>query len=1033
MRKILLLIFCYSFLQLHAQERRITGRVTSTEDGSALPGVNVILKGTATGTATDADGRYALSIPASGGSLIFSFIGLQTREVEIGDRSVVDISLALDVTQLSEVVVTALGVERDQRSLGYALQSVKGSELAQRSETNLLNTLQGKLSGVSITGASGGAGASTNINIRGISSFSGSNQPLIVVDGVIFDNSVSNSVNTLFGTQPANRLNDISPENIESVNVLKGPAASVLYGSRAANGVIVITTKRGSGKQGGKLEVTLTSSVNFQEVAGLPDLQNQYGQGINNDFNNQSSFSWGPAFGGDLTEVTTLQGDIVPYKAFPNNVKDFFKRGRIIQNGVNIASGTKENNISVSISSTFQDGIIPGTDFSRNSVQLAGNTKLGNGLIVNSSMNYVQTTQGGITQGNGGSALGQMTRIPRSYDLIGRPYKDANNRSIYYSTTQNHPLWSTEYEQLNSVLDRVFGNITLGYDVKPWLNVMYRATADAWVDRRQLSLAIGAARQPTGQILEDIFYNSEINGDLMIRATKQDFLKNDLGVDLLIGQNINQRRSQNTGADATSLTIPGFENISNGSVFTGTFDTKTNRRLVGFYGDLNLSYKEYLFLQLQGRMDKSSTLPKASNSFFYPGVALSFVPTEAFKFESDILSYAKIRGSWAKVGNDANPYVTGTFFVPAGFGNNVGSVTFPLTVAGGSVPGFQPSSRIGNLNLTPEFTTSTEVGVNIGFLQNRISLAVTYFSSSSTDQILNVAISNSSGFDTQTSNVGEMTNKGWEVELSGTILSRGGFTWDISGNFTRIRNKVVSIIPGVESSTIPGNSFIGISPSFKVGEPYGVIIGTDYTKNEAGERLVNPATGLYVPGTPNSVISNPNHDWLAGLTNTFTYKGFTLNALFDIKYGGELYSFGWVDLRSNGSLAITGVDRDQPRILPGVIENTDGTFRPNDIQISAQTYWGALGGLASKAAVFDATTIRFREASLSYELPQSLLSKTPFGSVSIGITGRNLWFFAPYAPGDPELNTQGAGNIQGLDLNGAPNTRNYGVNLRITL
>jgi TonB-linked SusC/RagA family outer membrane protein len=1033
MRKILLLIFCYSFLQLHAQERRITGRVTSTEDGSALPGVNVILKGSATGTATDADGRYALSIPAMGGSLIFSFIGLQTREVEIGDRSIVDISLALDVTQLSEVVVTALGVERDQRSLGYALQSVKGSELAQRSETSLLNSLQGKLSGVSITGASGGAGASTNINIRGISSFSGSNQPLIVVDGVIFDNSVSNSVNTLFGTQPANRLNDISPENIESLNVLKGPAASVLYGSRAANGVIVITTKRGSGKQGGKLEVTVTSSVNFQEVAGLPDLQNQYGQGTNNDFNNQSTFSWGPAFGGELTEVTTLQGDVVPYKAFPNNVKDFFTRGRIIQNGVNIASGTKENNVSVSISSTFQDGIIPRTGFSRNSVQLAGNTKLGNGLIVNSSVNYVQTTQGGITQGNGGSALGQMTRIPRSYDLIGRPYKDANNRSIYYSTTQNHPLWSTEYEQLNSVLDRVFGNLTLGYDVKPWLNVTYRATADTWADRRQLSLAIGASRQPTGQVLEDIFYNSEMNGDLMIRATKQDFLKNGLVVDLLIGQNINQRRSQNTGADATSLTIPGFENISNGSVFTGTFDTKTNRRLVGFYGDLNLSYKEYLFLQLQGRMDKSSTLPKASNSFFYPGVAVSFVPTEAFKFESDILSYAKIRGSWAKVGNDANPYVTGTFFVPAGFGNNVGSVTFPLTVAGGSVPGFQPSSRIGNLNLTPEFTTSTEVGINIGFLQNRISLAVTYFSSSSTDQILNVAISNSSGFDTQTSNVGEMTNKGWEVELSGTVLSRGGFTWDVSGNFTRIRNKVVSIIPGVESSTIPGNSFIGISPSFKVGEPYGVIIGTDYTKNEAGERLVNPSTGLYVPGTPNSVISNPNHDWLAGLTNTFTYKGFTLNALFDIKYGGELYSFGWVDLRSNGSLAITGVDRDQPRILPGVIENTDGTFRPNDIQISAQTYWGALGGLASKAAVFDATTLRFREASLSYELPQSLLSKTPFGSVSIGITGRNLWFFAPYAPGDPELNTQGAGNIQGLDLNGAPNTRNYGVNLRITL
>jgi len=1033
MRRVLLLLTASLVLvsSAFAQERTVTGKVTSVEDGSALPGVNVVLKGTTSGTVTDVDGNYRISVPAEGGTLVFSFIGLTTSEIGIGSRATVDVQMASDITQLSEIVVTAQGLERDERSLGYSLQSVKGKDLAQRSETGLLNTLQGKLSGVNITGASGGAGASTNINIRGVTSFGNNNQPLIVVDGIIFDNSTSNTTNTLFGTQPSNRLNDISPENIESLNVLKGPAAAALYGSRAANGVIVITTKKG-GTASGKTEVTITSSVNWQNAFGLPELQNQYGQGANNDFNNQSGNSWGPAFGGALTEVTTLQGDVVPYRAFEDNVSGFFQTGRIVQNGVNIASGDKDKNMNLSISSTFQDGIIPLTDFSRNSVQFGGGTKLKNGLKFNSSLTYVQTKQGGVTQGNGGSALGQITRIPRSYDLNGRPFEDANGRSIYYATTQNHPRWSTKYEQLNTQVDRVFGFMTLAYDIKPWLNVSYRATADTYIDRRQLTLAIGSARAPTGQIQENLIYNSELNGDLMVTASKDNFLMEGLSASVLLGQNVNQRSSQNVGADATTLTIPGFQNISNGSIFTGTFDSKSKRRLVGLYTDINFGYKDYLYLELQGRVDKSSTLPEANNTFFYPSVSASFVPTAAFDIESNILSYAKVRASWAKVGNDANPYLTGTFFVPAGFGNNVASVTFPITVGAVSVPGFQPSSRIGSRTLTPEFTTAWEIGGNVGLFQNKLSVDVGYFSSSSTDQILNVAISNASGFDTQTANVGEMTNKGWEVEVSANVLKIGDFQWDISGNWTRIRNEVVEIIEGVESSTIPGNSFIGISPSFKKGSPYGVIIGTAFTKNAAGQRLVNPATGAYVPGTPNTVIADPNRTWIAGLTNTFTYKGLSLSMLLDVKYGGDLYSFGWVDLKNNGSLAITGVDRDQPRILEGVIDNGDGTFTDNYIQIPAQTYWGALGGLASEAAVFDATTYRLRELALNYSLPKSLLSGTPFGDVSVGVSGRNLWFFAPYAPGDPELNTQGAGNIQGMDLNGAPNTRNYGFNVRLT-
>jgi TonB-linked SusC/RagA family outer membrane protein len=1016
-----------------AQERTISGKVTASEDGSSLPGVNVVVKGTTNGTVTDSEGRFSLSAPSSG-TLLISFIGFKTQEIAIGERSVVDVKLESDVTQLNEIIVTSQGIDKDKKSIGYSVQTVKGGDLAQRSETNLLNTLQGKLAGVNISSASGGAGSSTNINIRGVTSLGGSNQPLIVVDGIIFNNDVNNTQNTLFGSQPSNRLNDISPENIESINVLKGPGASVLYGSRAGSGVIVITTKKGS-KVSGKTEVTLTSSLNFQDVYGLPKFQNQYGQGVNNDFNNASGNSWGPAFGGSLTEVTTLQGRLVPYRAYPDNVTGFYRQGRIFQNGANIVSGDKDKNVSLSISTTNQEGIIPNTAYTRHSVQLGGNTKLDNGLKVGSSITYVASTQTGITSGNGGSALGQMTRIPRSYNLIGDPSQDANGRSIYYVATQNHPLWSTTNETFSSSVDRAFGFLTLGYDIKPWLNVTYRATGDVYFDRRKQYLAIGSARAPTGQITEDAIFSSELNGDLMIRASKDNLFVEGLSASILLGQNINQRKFQNSTVDANTLTIPGFQNVSNGSVFTASGENNTLRRLVGYYADLSLSFKNYLFVTLQGRMDQSSTLPKANNSFFYPGVSVSFVPSDAFNIKSPLLSNLKIRGSIATVGKDAGVYLLNSVYGAAGFGNNVASITFPITVGSATVPGFQPGGRIGSNTLTPEFTTSYDGGVNVGLFNNRLTLDVGYFYSESSNQIFNVAVSNSTGFDTRTTNVGLVTNRGWEVELSATPVKSGDFSWEISGNFSRLRNEVVSIAPGVTSTTIPGNGFIGISASIKEKSPYGVIISTDFTRNAAGQRLVNPITGLYVPGTPNLVVANPNPEWTAGLTNTLNYKGISLSALLDVRYGGDIYSFGWVDLRSNGSLEITSSDRDKPRVLEGVIDvNGDGSvYIPNNIQISAQSYWGALGGLGSSAAVFNATTYRLRELSLSYQLPKSVISKTPFGSVSIGLSGRNLFFYAPYAPGDPGVNSQGAGNIQGLDLNGAPQTRNYGFNIRITL
>ncbi|CCH55287.1 TonB-dependent receptor plug [Fibrisoma limi BUZ 3] len=1045
---LLTLLFCLPAL---AQEVTVSGRVTSSDDGSALPGVSIQIKGTTRGTTTDSEGRYRLSVPANA-RLVFSYIGFGNQEIAVGNQTTIDVALTSGAQNLSEIVVTAQGIERDKRSLGYSTQEVNSALISQKSEPNLLNSLQGKLAGVNITTQSGSPGASTNINIRGITSFNGSNQPLIVVDGIIFSNDVNVTGNTLFQSQSSNRLSDINPESIESINVLKGPAAAVLYGSRASAGAIIITTKTGRNQQN-KTEVTITSSYNVQDVYGLPRFQNDYGQGTNNLFVNNSTNSWGPAFVGGPTSVTNLQGQVRPYQAYPNNVSDFYRQGHILQNTANIAGGDINRNFNISISNTSQQGITRNSKFGRTNVQLGGETRLNNGLRITGTGTYAQTVQRGATLGNGGSAFGQLTRIPRSYDLPNEPFQDANGQSIYFLTTANNPNWSLYNSTLDSQVDRFFGNFTVGYDIAKWLNVTYRVTGDTYTDRRKAVENIGSVRTPQGSIIQDNFFRSELNGDLLINAKTDKFFLEGLGANLLLGNNINQRRTQNVSAVGASLVIPGFLNPSNGSVFTGSGETSTLRRLVGYYAQLSLNYQNYLFLELTGRADQSSTLPKANSTYFYPSASLSFVPTDFFKVQSDILSYAKVRASIARVGRDADPYLLNSVYVASGYGNNLASVTFPLTIGGSSVPGFTPSSRIGSNALTPEFVTSSEVGLNLGFFQNRLSLDAAYFFTRSTDQIFNVAISNSTGFDTRTTNVGELQNQGIELVLSATPVRVSGFKWDITANFTRIRNKVISIAPGVRQSGITGNGFIGITSSIVEGQPYGVIVSTantrvqntdpngqyyDPTGQYVGQYVVNPTSGLFVPGLAGQVIANPNPNYTLGINNSFSYKGFTLQALVDIRQGGQLFSFPAVDYRSGGQLYVTGVDRDQPRILPGVlpITGSDGRvtgYRPNNIQLSSQAYWQGLGGLASEAAVFDATNYRLREVSLNYTLPKGLLNKTPFGTISVGVSGRNLFFYAPNYYTDPEVNTQGAGNIQGLDLNGPPNARNYGVNLRLTL
>ncbi len=1015
-------------------QKSITGVVSGAVNGNPIPGASVTA-GKA-GTKTDATGRYSISVSDDAKQITFTAIGFTSQTVVIAGQTTINVSLKQSDVELKEVVVTALGIARDKRSLGYATQNIKSEQIADRGEVNLINALQGKISGVNITGASGAAGASTNINIRGITSFNGNNQPLFIVDGIPISNDVDRTSNTLFDNQPANRALDIDPSTVESINILKGSAASTLYGSRASAGAIIITTKKGSTK--GKVDVIFTSSYSIQTATGLPPVQNQYGQGLAGVYNNISTSSWGPRFDAAPTVANGLiiGGVTQKYQAFPTNIRDFFEQGEIKDNSLVINGGDARQNYIFSIANTYNKGILPNNKLNRTNVKFGANTTVREKLKVGGSITFTNTLQDGIVQGNGGSALGVLAGLARNIDLTSYKtngtYKNLDGTNNFLIPNVENPYFGAYENTTKSNVYRWLGNINVGYDINNWLNVGYRLGLDAYTDRRKQVYAISSIRNPAGQIIENTITRSELNGDLIITAKKNGFLAKKLDLTALVGQNFNQRKFQSVFLQGDGLVIPGYYNINNATTLTnGSFETSTTQRLLGYYGQVSLAYDNYLFLEITGRADQSSTLPKSTNTYFYPSVSAGFVFTDAFKMNSKFLNYGKIRGSIAKVGRDAPPYQLQNVYVPASYGNNVAAFSFPL----GTVPGFGTSSRIAPVDpLTPEFTTSYEGGINLGFFKNRITFDLAFYSQKSTKQIINVALAPSTGYQSKTTNIGELSNRGTEILLTLVPVSNKNFKWDISFNYTKIRNKVVSIAPGINSFSITGNAFGGSVPSIQVDQPYGVILGGVIPRTPDGQRIINPNTGLYQTLIAGQVLANPNPDYSMGFTNNLNYKNFNLSVTCDFTKGGQILSFTSGLYKSRGVLDITAKDREQPRILEGVIESPvgSGQYVPNNIQISAQTYWQTLGGLQSEFNVYDATVFHMREVSLGYDIPGSSFKKYVKG-LRFSVFARNLFFVAPNSIIDPEVNTQGAGNIRGLELQSAPNARTVGANLKITL
>ncbi|MFM9837425.1 MAG: SusC/RagA family TonB-linked outer membrane protein [Cyclobacteriaceae bacterium] len=1057
MRKNLLLKMLPLFLMLltsmaWAQERTVTGKVTSLDDGTSLPGVNVVVKGTTNGTVTDSDGKYSLSVPISGGSLIFSFIGFRTSEIAIGDRTVIDISLQLDITQLNEVVVTALGIESEKRALGTSVSTLKSDAFADTRQTNIVNSLAGKMAGVRISSSGGNVGASSSIFIRGFTSFTQSNQPLFVVDGIPIDNSGGgNALQT--GVANSNRAIDINPDDIENMTVLKGPAAAVLYGSRAISGAIIITTKKG-GSANSKNTVSFTSNYNVTEVNRLPEFQNSYAQGNNGIYGATSLDSWGPKITGQT--VTNYLGNPEVLEAYPNNLRNLFKQGNNVQNSIDFKGGNEKANYIFSYSNLVESGVLKNNELARNTFRVTVNSQLNEKLTMGASISYFNTKSQRTPNGNQQSnPLFRGYIMPRSYNLANYPYQLPDGRQSYFDTSTDNPLWTIDNNIYKDQVDRLLANMNIGYDITDWLNVSYKIGTDVYTLNLKAVDGVGSvgnaytASAGTGGVQIETITNQNINSYFNITAKKQ---FGDFNLNFLLGNEISYTKIQDQGVTATGASVNGFGAVASYSTYA-PFDgsgnaqfANTNRNLVGVYAQATVGYKSFAYITATGRNDWSSTFSAKNNSFFYPSITGSFIFTDAFpSIKNDIISYGKVRANVAQVGRTAPVYVTDTYFNAANPGNGFGpNILFPFR----GQQGFSLSNASGNPDIKPEFTVTKEIGAEFKLLKDKISLDVGYFNTNTTDIILAAPVSGASGFTTQTRNAGELETSGIEVSLGITPFRTANFSWDVSANWTTIKNTVVKIDPLVTSIFLGG--FTTPQTQLRAGEPYGVIVGNPFNKDANGNLLITSVGAGAGQVTANTAviqrIGNPNPDWTGGITNTINYKGIGLSFLLDVRKGGDIISRNIRDIRFRG-VGVETEDRDRTYVIDGVlrdpVNNPDGTARAlvggdgnpvkNTIALNAQQYWTSIYNTQGEAIVFDASWIRLREVSISYKLPKKFLTKTPFGSASLVLTGRNLWLYAPNYPHlDPEVNSQGVSNSQGFEYNNLPQTRSYGALLRLT-
>ena len=1037
MKKVLILFACIGFLSMQVfAQRTVTGTVTSAEDGSALPGVSVLVKGTQVGTISDMDGKYSVNVPEGANALIFEFMGLLTQEVPItGD--VVSVSMVASDITIDDVVVTALGITREKKSVGYAIQDLKGDELSKTRESNFINSLSGKISGVTITNSSGGVGASSRIVIRGVNSLSGNNQPLFVVDGIPVSNRDLGDVGT-DGVNRGNAAADVDPNDIESISVLKGSNAAALYGSRASNGVILITTKSGSQKKGFGIEVS--NFTTMENPLKLPDFQNSYGQGAGGRFsfvdgagggiNDGTDESWGPKldiglmipqYNSPVNSDGTRQA--TPWISHPDNVKDFFETGVTTNTSVSITGGGQNTTFRTSYSQQDQKGMVPNTDFHKKTLSVNASTKPIEKMEVSVGANYVNS-QSDNQPGYGYSAqnvmqqfmwFGRQVDIPNLTNYTDKELGFTDDYGTKYNWNYNYHNnpYFTLHENLNPMdRNRLFGNFKLTYQLFDWMRLMVRTGGDLFTNTISGRIARKDNDNPEGSFFQTIQNFKEINSDFLITINR------DLSEDFTLGLNLGGNRMDQSFSDefgsADELSLGGIYTIGNSKVPIRSTNKNEQKRINSLYFAGSLSYKDAIYFDFTGRNDWSSTLPDGKNSYFYPSASLSVILTQLLGIESPTLSFAKLRGGWSKVGSDTDPYKLKNT-VEFGDGWNAGT----------KLPNLFVPNTIQNSELEPQFVTSTEIGGEFRFFNNRLSLDAAYYTSKAKGQILTVPISTASGFDNKIVNAGTLENNGVEISISGVPLKIAGFQWDVTLNWSKNNNKLTDLPEGIE------NYQIGTYWSLKVlaekDKPYGSLFGYDFARDAAGNIIHE--NGLPLQGDLKT-LGNYQADWVAGLNNELTYKNFSLSFLIDMKKGGDIYSMTTTWGRYAGVLEETLQGREDGIVGNGVMEDpaNPGRYIPNTYVASCEEYnKAAYSNTLAGGSVFDGTYVKLREIRFGYVIHK--IGNFPIRDIGISLVGRNLAILYSTVPHiDPETSFSNS-NVQGLEFGQLPSTRSLGFNI----
>ena len=1103
MKKYLILFISLMFFgALAFAQNKIISGVVKDDTGQPVPGASVTIRGTGFGVAADNGGAFKISVKP-GQTLDISAANFISTSLKINNQTEVMVVLKAGTNLMETVVVTALGIKKEVRSLSSATQSISSDELNKSGTGNPLSELSGKASGLTVINSTGDPGGGTYIRLRGVTSITGNNQPLMVIDGVPIDNSTNNfdatnagaqasgaSGNLTGGAQPTNRGTDLNPDDIESINVLKGPSATALYGIQAASGAIIITTKKGSGRKGTSIQVN--SAVTLDKVSNLPPLQTMFSQGDGGLYSppdQGSSTSWGAridtlSWDGANNYPFDIHGNIVgksnskaKIPVTPYDRYAFFQNGYTYDNSVALsgASAADKSSYRLSLGNLNQTGIIPLSKYNRTNLSLNGQSKITNKLTATAGFTYTHSTNNKIQQGSqlSGAMLG-LFRTPPTFDnsngysnaadhVDAYTLPDGTQRNYRGGGGYDNPYWSVNNNPFLSELDRIFGYAQASYQVLDWMSLNYRVGGDVYAQNDKQVTNIGSNAAPGGAVYLISYMNRQFNSDFTVNMHKT--FSSDWNGSLILGHNYFVLNQNNRFTQGTSLVVPGFFDMSNATSFLAN-ETEVTKRTMAFYGQAELNYRKELYLTLTGRRETSSTLPAANNTFFYPSVGLGWVFTELKGLNnSNWLSFGKLRASFAQVGKDAPVYSLTTPYKSASFKDGfTNGVFFPISGVGG----YQISSgttTIGNLDLKPENTFSYELGADLEFLNNRIGLNATAYYSRSSDVIFPISVPYSSGFSGKLLNAATIDNKGLEITLSTTpIKLSNGLRWDVNFNWSRNINKVVALAPGFDRFFVSGFGGGEAELDAIVGQPYGIIYGSTTPHAVTGD-LKSPLLISDVKNDPNYampigggsgplvIIGNPNPNWIGSVISNLTYKGVTFGFQIDVKDGGDLWNGTRGALANKGTAGETS-NRGTPVTFTGLLghlnDNGDvvhyaadgvtelaGPGVANTIATTySQYYWQNVGnsfGGGQETDIENGGYTRIRQVSLSYNLPKNIFGKKHYTNLSITIFANNLKIWTKYDGVDPETNVGGPSNGQGLDYFNNPGTKSYGVRLNLGL